>query len=248
MRAKHIHPTLIQIAVVVGLMVSLQFPAVSAQSPGAATLPKTESPGLNDRFLEPEMDVQEWVDRFEGESREVFAQREAICEAARIKPGMRIADIGAGTGFFSRLFAEKAGTAGRAYAIDISPGFIKHITGLNEKLDIKNVIPILCREDAVNLPATSIDLAFICDTYHHFEYPEQTMHSILTALRPGGQLVVVDFEREVGESREWILQHVRAGKGTFRQEIEEAGFEFEDEVSIDGFHENYLLRFRKPAA
>ena len=222
----------------------------SAQSVTETASPRTEgpAPGINDRFVDPDLEVQEWIDRFEGESREIFAEREVICQATRIKAGMRIADIGAGTGFFSRLFAEKTGPTGRVYAVDISPGFIRHINELNEQLEITNVSALRCAEDSVNLPAASVDLAFICDTYHHFEYPQQTMKSIHTALRPGGQLVLIDFEREVGKSREWILGHVRAGKATFREEIESAGFEFEDEVSVDGFRENYLLRFRKHAS
>jgi ubiquinone/menaquinone biosynthesis C-methylase UbiE len=224
--------------------------AHSAHAQSATATPASAEPpttGINDRFLDPEIDIQEWIDRFEGESREIFAQREAICQAARIQAGMRIAVIGAGTGFFSRLFAKQTGPTGRVYAVDISPAFIRHITELNEKLGLTNISPLRCAEDAVNLPAASVDLVFICDTYHHFEYPQQTMQSIHTALRPAGELVLIDFEREVGKSREWILGHVRAGKATFRQEIEAAGFEFEDEVVIDGFHENYLLRFRKRA-
>ena len=220
----------------------------SASAQSAPTIPAgAERPatGINDRFVDPELDVEEWIDRFEGESREIFTQREAICQAARIVPGMRIADIGAGTGFFSRIFAKQTGPTGRVYAVDISPAFIQHITELNEKLGLTNISALRCAEDAVNLPAASVDLAFICDTYHHFEYPQQTMQSIHTALRPEGRLVLVDFEREVGKSREWILGHVRAGKAAFRQEIEAGGFDFEDEVAIDGLQENYLLRFRK---
>jgi predicted methyltransferase len=88
--------------------------------------------------------------------------------------------------------------------------------------------------------------AFVCDAYHHFvEYPAM-LASIRQALVPGGTLVVVDFDRVPGTSREWLLTHVRAGKDEVRGEIEEAGFEFLDEVDVEGFAENYLLRFRRP--
>ena len=101
-------------------------------------------------------------------------------------------------------------------------------------------------KNSVALPPRSIDAAFVCDTYHHFEYPRSTMASIHTAMRSGGRLVVVDFERIPGVSRDWILGHVRADKATFRAEIEQSGFVFEDEVTIDGLEENYVLRFRRP--
>lgn len=106
--------------------------------------------------------------------------------------------------------------------------------------------PILCGQDDVRLPPASIDAAFICDTYHHFEFPATSLASIYRALKPGGQVVVVDFERVPGVSSDWTLDHVRAGKEVFRAEIEAAGFEFAEEVEVEGLAENYFLRFRKP--
>ncbi len=200
---------------------------------------------INTAFRDPKMEVEQWVERFEGESREIYASRERILEALQLKPGMRVADVGAGTGFFSRLMARHLGDDGWVYAVDISPVFIKHISAVNREEQILNVTPILCAEDSVNLPRDSVDLVFVCDTYHHFEYPEKTLASIHRALRSDGHLVVIDFEREVGKSREWILQHVCAGRSEFTREILQAGFRLEGQVSITGFKENYLLRFQK---
>lgn len=72
------------------------------------------------------------------------------------------------------------------------------------------------------------------------------MASIVRALRPGGRLIVIDFERIPGVTREWVLNHVRAGKDVFKKEILEAGLRFEEEVEIPGLEENYFLRFSKP--
>ena len=83
---------------------------------------------------------------------------------------------------------------------------------------------------------------FACDTYHHFEYPQATLASIRRALRPGGTLVVVDFERIPGKTRPWLLDHVRCGKGQVIAEIAAAGFELVEEVPL-GLEENYFLRF-----
>src|SRR5690606_28394541 len=95
------------------------------------------------------------------------------------------------------------------------------------------------------LPKASIDVIFVCDTYHHFSHPESTLASLHRALRPGGRLVVVDFERIPGVSREWLLDHVRAGKEVFRAEIEAAGFVLDREVEIAGLEENYCLTFTR---
>jgi predicted methyltransferase len=88
-------------------------------------------------------------------------------------------------------------------------------------------------------------VAFVCDTYHHFEYPRSTLATIHQSLKPGGALIVIDFERIPGKSREFTLNHVRAGKDVFQSEIESAGFKMVEEVEIPGFEENHFLRFRK---
>jgi ubiquinone/menaquinone biosynthesis C-methylase UbiE len=204
---------------------------------------KRVPPGINDRFLSADLDVDQWVETFEGESREVFSARHEVVAQCDIQPGQRIADIGAGTGLYTRLFAEKTGEKGWVYAVDISTRFLEHIN--QESADATNITAVLGQEDSVQLPPASIDLAFICDTYHHFEYPAATMRSIRQALAPSGMLVVIDFERIPGETRQWTMDHVRAGKQTFREEIEAAGFEFVEEKQIAGFEENYFLKFRK---
>jgi predicted methyltransferase len=71
------------------------------------------------------------------------------------------------------------------------------------------------------------------------------MQSIRAALRTGGTLVVIDFERLPGKSRQWVIDHVRGDKSQFREEIEAAGFEFVEEVKIPEFAENYFLKFKK---
>ena len=205
-------------------------------------------PGINKRFLDPKLNVAEWLGRFEIESREVFAHRADVVKACGIKPGQHVADIGAGTGFFSRLFAEAVGSEGKVSAVEIAPRFLEHITLKARENRVTNISTVLCSDRSVKLPPESVDVAFVCDTYHHFEFPSSTLASIHRALKPGGTLIVIDFERIPGKSREFILSHVRAGKDVFRGEIESAGFELVEEVDIPGFKENYFLRFSKKIA
>lgn len=202
--------------------------------------------GINDNFKNPDLNVDEWLAKFEVESREVYFAREDVMKACEIKPGERIADVGAGTGFYSRLFAKKTGWDGWVYSVDISPKFLQHIAARATADGIENLTTVLGTDVSIRLPPESVDLVFICDTYHHFESPQQSLSSILRALKPGGRLVLIDFNRIPGVSREFLIGHVRANKETFRDEVIAAGFELKDEVDVEGFEENYLLRFTKP--
>lgn len=223
-------------------------PAGDADSTGDRKMGRqldSVKPGINESFLSPELDVDAYVERFEVESREIFEARERVLANCGIKPGQRIADVGAGTGLFTRLFAVETGADGWVYAVDIAPRFLEHINADMDKLGIDNVTTVLCPQDDIGLAPGSVDVIFVCDTYHHFEYPEPTLASMRRALKPGGTLIVIDFERIPGVSREWLLDHVRAGKETFRSEIEAAGFRFAGEVEIPQFQENYFLKFTR---
>jgi len=205
-------------------------------------------PGINDSFLAEDMQAEDFVERFEGESREVFVHREEIVAALPIELGDVVADVGSGTGAFLSAFANAVGPVyggGRVLALDIAPSFVEHLAARAVAEELPQVEARLCGERSVDLPRQSIDLAFICDVYHHFEYPRSTMTSIHHALKPGGQVVIVDFERIPGVSREWTLGHVRAGKEEVIAEMESFDFKFLEELTIPGLEENWVGRFKK---
>jgi predicted methyltransferase len=209
-------------------------------SPGRAQ-EKSVRPGINDPFKDP--DLPKFLKTFEGESREVFTHRKQIVAACKLKPGMAVADVGAGTGLFTRLFAAAVGPKGKVYAVDIAPKFLDHIRKTCDKAGLKNVQTVRCTQTSAELPEGSVDVIFVCDTYHHFEFPQRTLASLHKALRPGGRIVLVDFQRIPGKSSAWILGHVRAGKEVFVKEIVSAGFRVVGEETF--LKENYLVRFEK---
>jgi predicted methyltransferase len=214
---------------------------VAAALPGLAQ-EKSVRPGINDPFKDP--DVKKYVETFEGESREVFAKRKEIAAAVGLKPDSVVADVGAGTGLFTRLFAAELKEKGKVYAVDIAQKFLDHIAKVNKETGITNVTTVLCKDDSVELAAASIDVAFVCDTYHHFEFPQRTMASIHKALKPGGKVVIVDFRRVKGESTDWVMNHVRAGQDVVEKEISEVGFKkVGEEKKL--LKENYLVVFEK---
>ncbi len=200
---------------------------------------------INDRFLAEDLKPEEWVNRFEVEAREIFASRDAIIDAVKLSPGDRIADVGAGTGLFVGSFASAVGDKGKVFAVDISPRLIDHLNKRVADEGLTNVDVILSKEKSAELASGSVDAVFVCDTYHHFEHYSAMMRSIYRALRPGGTLIIIDFKRIPGESTDWVLGHVRAGKERFTREIEVAGFRLVNDVDIPGLKQNYFLRFEK---
>jgi predicted methyltransferase len=209
---------------------------------GLVAQEKSVAPGINKSFQNP--DVAEFEGRFEKEGRDAFDHRHQIVAACKLRPGMAVADIGAGTGLFTRLFSKEVGPQGKVYAVDIAEAFVRHIENAARKENVTNVEGVVCTADSVELPAESIELAYICDTYHHFEFPEKTMRSIHRALKPGGQVVLVDYHRIPGKSSEWALGHIRAGQEVFVREIESCGFrKVEEQPEL--LKESYFVRFVK---
>jgi len=200
------------------------------------------NPGINKNYQPP--DLADSIQRFESNGRDVFDHRQEIVTALSLKPGMTVADVGAGTGLFTRLFSPAVGAKGKVYAVDISKEFIGHIEKLAGEQHMENVVGIVCTQDSAELPAESVDLVFICDTYHHFEFPQKTMHSIYTGLKPKGQLALIDYRRIPGVSADWVIEHVRAGQEVFTREIADAGFMQIDEKK-DLLKESYFVRFEK---
>jgi SAM-dependent methyltransferase len=203
---------------------------------------KSVNPGINKRFDSP--NVAAFVGIFEREGRDAFDHRQEIVRECGIKPGMTVGDIGAGTGLFTRMFSPLVGPQGRVYAVDISDEFVEHVVKTAKSAGLDNVVGVVCTPDSVNLPEGSIDLAFICDTYHHFEFPQRTLASIHRALKPHGALVLIDFHRIEGKSSAFVMGHVRAGQEVFVKEIVEAGFRQVDEKK-DLLKESYFVRFEK---
>lgn len=220
---------------VVLAVIAIIVPVLGAQE-------KSVRPGINDSFRDP--NVKDFVGRFEIESREVFAHRQAILAACEIKPGQTVADIGAGTGLFTRLFAGAVGKTGRVIAVDISQKFLDHIASTSRESDLKNIDTVLCKPDSTELPPASIDVAFICDTYHHFEFPMKTLASLHRALKPGGKVILIDFRREEGKSSEWTLSHVRAGQEVFEREVTDSGLRKVRE-NRELLKDNYFVVFEK---
>jgi len=172
----------------------------------------------------------------------VYVKRADIVAAAGVKPGMTVADIGAGTGLFTMLFADAVKPGGSVYAVDISPAFVEYIQETAQKRRVRNVTAVLTDGVELKLPDASVDLVYMSDVYHHFEHPAETLASIRRVLKPGGRLVVVDYERIPGVTPPARVEHVRVDKRGAIREIEAAGFGLLEEKK-KMMRDNYFLVF-----
>jgi predicted methyltransferase len=203
---------------------------------------KRLSPGVSRAY--EDADYARWQAMFETEGREVFDKRREIVAALDIRPGMTVADVGAGTGAFTALFSGNVGVGGTVIAQDISPEFIRGIESRARREKLANVRTVQGGAKDARLPPAGADLVFVCDSYHHFEYPQAMRASLHAALKPGGRLAVIDYEKIPGRSSAWVMGHVRAGREAVIAEIEAAGFRQLRSHALLG--ENFFVEFEKP--
>jgi len=195
----------------------------------AWTQDQSLAPGINERFKQ-QTDLS--LKQFDFTNRDL-KQQEEILNACDLKPGMDVADIGAGSGVHVRLFAEKVLPTGKVHAVDIVQEFLNHIEMTCKEKKIENVRCVLGSATSCNLEPSSVDVVFSSDTYHHFEYPFKMLASIRNALRPNGKLVIIDFKDK--------SNHVRADSKTVIDEITKSGFHLIDSRDFSGMF--FLARF-----
>lgn len=220
-------------------------PAAPPPAPPAGPDPRASEtasayPGINAPYRARGA-ARTWSRRFERDGREVHDHRVEIVAALGLRPGMAVADVGAGTGLFTLAFAEAVGPTGQVFAVDLIPAFLEHIRKKLDRAGMRHVRLVQATDRSAELPPASVDLVFMSDAYHHLEYPQHTLASLKAALRPGGSLWVIDFQRDES-SDVWLRKHVRAGKTQVLQELALAGFELVEELPL--LRENYVLHLR----
>lgn len=227
-------------ALVMGLVVALPAPGQDTKAPPKGSKPPK---GINKSFEHP--DVEKYLKKFETEDREVYAKRHEIVDAIGLAEGMNVADVGAGTGIFTRLFAEKVGPAGKVFAVDIAPEFLEHIAVESKKRGHSQVRTVKADQKSTHLPEDSMDVVFLCEVYHHLENPSLSLKSIREALKPSGRLVIVELDRQNGKRRDFLRKHVRANKDEFLKEIRLAGFIPTELKAPPELEENFIAAFIK---
>lgn len=140
-------------------------------------------------------DVAKWTKVFDDPARDEWQKPRELIAALSLRPGMRVADLGAGTGYFSRYLAAAVGGDGTVYAVDTEPNLVAHLRARAEQENTANVVPILASPDNPRLPTAGIDLILIVDTYHHIDARRAYFGRLRRSLTPEGRVAIVDWQK-----------------------------------------------------
>ena len=190
-----------------------------------AQKPHHEEPGGHHR--RHDRSAEEWVEILERADRDEWQKPERVVEALNLEPGQAVADIGAGSGYFSVRLARAVGAAGKVYAVDIQQDLIDHLAARASKESLPHLLPTLGSAEDPGLPAASVDLIFICDVVHHIENRQAYYAKLAKALKSGGRIAIVDFykrELPVGPG-----VAMKIAKPDMIAELAEAGFKLQTE-------------------
>lgn len=150
--------------------------------------------GLTHRSVSHQPTAQ-LIERWESSDRAAWQRPEQLVAALGVKTGQSIADIGAGSGYFTLRFAEAVGRGGRVFAVDIDRELLAYLDRRARLRQLAQVTTVRGGADAPGLAPASIDLAFICDTLHHIDQPAAYLERVRDSLRAGGRLAIVEFRK-----------------------------------------------------
>lgn len=179
-----------------------------------------------------------WMDRAAREQEEAPEQALALIG---IRPGMVVADVGAGSGYMTTRIAALVGPTGKLYANDIQPALLRILQDKVRAAHLTNVEIVLGSETETRLPDNAIDLALLVDVYHELWHPQEMLRSIRRSLKPGGELALVEYRKE--DPTIPIAPTHRMSVADARTEVEAEGFTFERVVPA--LPRQHIIIFRK---
>lgn len=141
-------------------------------------------------------DPKSYIGALEDPKRDAYQKPQEVMMALGLKPGEVIADIGAGSGYFTFRLAHHLGDKGKVYAVDVSPDMVLHVNRRVRELKVNNVVSILADPDDPLLPDASVNRFFFCDSWHHIENRTKYLSLMTKMLKPGGEIVMIDFHKK----------------------------------------------------
>jgi SAM-dependent methyltransferase len=180
-----------------------------------------------------------WLDRRE---RELEEDPDLAMRLIRVQRGSTVADLGAGSGYFTVRLARAVGNTGKVYAVDIQAGMLTLLQRAVERERFTNVIPVLGAEDDPRLPAESFDLVLMVDVYHELSSPQTTLGHLRRALKPGGRLVLLEYRAEDPDVP--IRPEHKMTKAQVKLEVEHEGFR--QQRVYDDLPRQHLIVFTRP--
>ena len=167
-------------------------------------------------------DAKAYIAMLEDPARDAYQKPHEVLMALGLKAGERIADIGAGAGYFTLRFAQHVGDTGVVYGVDISPDMILHLNQRVREARLDNVRTILAQPDDPLLPDRSIDRFFICETWHHIADHPKYFAQMKKILKPGGQVIIIDFHKK--ETPVGPPMEMRVSREEVLKEFQDSGF------------------------
>jgi ubiquinone/menaquinone biosynthesis C-methylase UbiE len=185
---------------------------------------------------------------------QIASEAPRLFDLLQLKPGMTVAEIGAGRGEMTVEMAKRLGPSGRVYSSEIDPARLADIREAVSREQLTNVTVVTAGDRASNLPAACCDAIFMRDVYHHFTHPDELDRSLAASLKPGGRLVVIDFEPTPGSDRPAGVPADREGHGvrpeTVVAEMTAAGLAPVQTIpgwtNLRANRQMFLTLFRKP--
>ncbi len=218
---------------------------LAAAAPGFAATPQSHGVEMNAKWTATDVEVADWVRRFEDPTRDVIAHREAVVAALKLTPGQAVADVGAGTGAYLAALSAAVGPTGRVLGVDISPAFVAHMAKRAKSEGLTNVSAQLGKPAGTGLSDGSLDAIISVNSFHHFEDPAAMLAAMRRALKPGGQLAIVDFDRNAPGATAHQRKMAALDKAGYIQTIQAAGFKLVEDVTTTGLAQNFMLRFER---
>jgi len=184
-----------------------------------------------------------WLER---EGRDQQEKPEVVLDAMQLKEGMTVAEIGAGTGYFSRRLAKAVGPAGKVYAEDIQPQMLDLLKERAGKEGIGNIVTVLGTDTDPRLPAHGVDRLLLVDVYHEFQKPEAMLASLRDTLAPGGLVILVEYRLEGDTASHINIKH-RMSVEQVLAEWNQAGFELVNRIETLPAQHIFLFTTRRGA-
>jgi ubiquinone/menaquinone biosynthesis C-methylase UbiE len=234
---------LLQWVVAVGLVLAVAACARAASAgdphPHATAVPWAATPGSQHDFA----NVEQWTRVFDDPARDAWQKPADLVAALRLRPGAWVADLGAGTGYFSKYLDAAVGPNGAVFAVDTEPNLVAHLRTRAEKERTPTIVPVLASMHDPRLPPGALDLVLIVDTYHHLDARRAYLDRLARTLKPDGRIAIVDWQKRdlpVGPpashklAREQVVDEMRS-----------AGFTLVDEPTL--LPHQYFLVFARTA-
>jgi SAM-dependent methyltransferase len=223
------------------LLLLLNVTAAQAQEPRLQDLPVTaggekleshsphrsESPSSHPHHPMP---LDKYIAVLEDPERDEWQKPATVIQALKVQPGEYVADIGAGSGYFTRYLAHTVGDTGTVFAVDVEEGMVDHLRRRLKEGNINNVKTMKVPAHDPLLIDGSLDLAFICDVYHHLEDRDVYMRKVRKALKPTGRIAIVDFYKK--ETPVGPPMHMRLSEEAVEKELRAAGLEVTEKLAI----------------